>query len=209
MEEGGAVATHCRALPAAAASRRGPRETRLTSSSRCGAQRCAGRGCEGGCTFVCTRHLATCRRCSWCRTCRASAARTGASSTTRAAPCGTSSSSDSASRARTRRAGGGARAPTAVLDEHAPSLLLRLQGAGVKISRPGHNATGGLVSNVTWADVAIQSPREQRPASGLLTAQGTHSQRALLAPHPLPRRLRGHLRERLQRRRADVRPAQG
>ncbi len=33
------------------------------------------------------------------------------------------------------------------------------QGAGIKLSRPGHNATGGLVSNVTWRNLAITAPR--------------------------------------------------
>ena len=33
------------------------------------------------------------------------------------------------------------------------------QGAGVKLSRPGKDASGGLVENITWRDVHIQHPR--------------------------------------------------
>ena len=33
------------------------------------------------------------------------------------------------------------------------------QGAGIKLSRPGRNASGGLVTNVTWRSVAISQPR--------------------------------------------------
>ena len=33
------------------------------------------------------------------------------------------------------------------------------QGAGVKLSRPGRDASGGLVSNVTWRNVVITTPR--------------------------------------------------
>ena len=29
----------------------------------------------------------------------------------------------------------------------------------MKLARPGHNATGGVVTNVTWANIAIQHPR--------------------------------------------------
>ncbi len=33
------------------------------------------------------------------------------------------------------------------------------QGAGVKLSRPGKNATGGRVTNVTWKNIRIEHPR--------------------------------------------------
>jgi len=33
------------------------------------------------------------------------------------------------------------------------------QGAGVKLSEPGKDASGGLVTNVTWKDYSIEAPR--------------------------------------------------
>jgi polygalacturonase len=33
------------------------------------------------------------------------------------------------------------------------------QGAGIKLSEPGRDASGGLVTNITWRDVAIDLPR--------------------------------------------------
>lgn len=33
------------------------------------------------------------------------------------------------------------------------------QGAGVKLSEPGRDATGGLVENVAWVDYSIEGPR--------------------------------------------------
>jgi hypothetical protein len=55
------------------------------------------------------------------------------------------------------------------------------QGAGIKLSRPGHNASGGLVTNVTWRNVVITQPRY---AAIYTNVFGEDAQGCALPPEP-------------------------